>query len=299
MTDYDDKELSTDEGAPLELYEFIGTYRSYFMTSDAIAYTLSGKTYLPTPGLKRDEIIISSHEDDAKDLNIEIPITEQMVIDYGFQTTPPALDLVIHRIHRGTGTDVTYWAGPVTSFVINGDKAKIRSPSKFQILLSGNVPNVYVQPVCNNALFDARCKVPRVANSLDTSVLTYGGLIVVLPSLGGFPDGFFVGGEIVIPAYNERRMITAQAGTALTINYPFVGMASGTTVQVTGGCDHSYEGPNGCPKYANQRNFGGTPFAPGESLNPFTKGLFGDAPASGGSGFGGIPTVPYTGVQAV
>ena len=34
MSDYDDKEISLSDSAPFELFEFVGTYRCYFMTSD-------------------------------------------------------------------------------------------------------------------------------------------------------------------------------------------------------------------------------------------------------------------------
>ncbi|WBF77010.1 hypothetical protein PSV3_00309 [Septimatrevirus PSV34] len=33
MSDYDDKEESVGDSAPFELYEFVGSYRNYYMTS--------------------------------------------------------------------------------------------------------------------------------------------------------------------------------------------------------------------------------------------------------------------------
>ncbi|WBF76748.1 hypothetical protein PSV3_00046 [Septimatrevirus PSV31] len=122
-------------------------------------------------------------------------------------------------------------------------------------------------------MFDERCKVSRVSNSLDTQVSAVEGRNISIPSLGGFPDGWFIGGEIAIPARNERRMIVAQAGAILTVNYEFARISVGTSVQVTAGCDHSYNGANGCPKFNNQPNFGGCPFVPGESNNLFQSGV--------------------------
>ncbi len=275
MSDYDDKEISQQDGAPYELYEWVGTYRSYYMTTDSIPHVFNSTTYNPVSGLKRSTLKAGTHEEDNIDLTIIVPITEQIVKDYGFQTTPPALDLTIYRFQRDAATFVPYWKGPVASIIINGEEATLRTPSKFGNILQGNIPNVYVQPPCNNVLFDERCKVSRVSNSLDTvvSAISSDGLQISIPSIGGFPNGWFVGGEIAIPARNERRMIVAQTGAILTVNYGFSRISVGTSIQVTAGCDHSFTSANGCPKFNNQINFGGCPFVPGESNNPFTNGI--------------------------
>lgn len=273
MSDYDDKEESVDDSAPFELYEWVGSYRNYYMTSDAITHLFNSQNYNPVPGLKRSTLKAGTHEEDNIDLTVTLPITEQLVKDYGFQTTPPSLDLTIYRFQRDAATFVPYWKGPVASIVINGETATLRTPSKFGNVLQGNIPNVYVQPPCNNVLFDERCKVSRAANSLSTVVSIVDGTTITIPSIGSFPNGWFVGGEIAIPARNERRMIVAQAGAVLTVNYAFSRIAAGTSIEVTAGCDHSFTGATGCPKFNNQINFGGCPYVPGESNNPFTNGI--------------------------
>lgn len=273
MSDYDDKELSVDDSAPYELYEWVGTYRNYYMTSDAISHLFNSQTYNPVPGLKRSTLKAGTHEEDNIDLTITLPITEQLVKDYGFQTTPPSLDLTIYRFQRDAATFVPYWKGPVASIVINGEDATIRTPSKFGNILQGNIPNVYVQPPCNNVLFDERCKISRAANSVSTVVSIVEGTQITIASAGSFPNGWFVGGEIAIPARNERRMIVAQSGAVLTVNYAFSRITPGMSVEVTAGCDHSFTSANGCPKFGNQINFGGCPYVPGESNNPFTNGI--------------------------
>lgn len=276
MTDYDDREQSQEEGQPVELYQWIGSYRSYFMTTDALPHTLSGSVYLPVSGLKRSTIKAGTHEEDNADLTISVPISHQIVKDYAFQTTPPRLRLIIHRFHRSSAIVVRYWNGPVSSIVVEGEYARFRSPSKFGIVLQGNIPSVYIQPPCNHVLFDARCKVSRVANTQDTSVTSVTGRVIVIDSIGAFAAGWFKGGEIVMPSRNERRMIEDQGGTGsrtLTVNYAFGRLNPGEGVQVTAGCDHSFSGEGGCPKFANQINFGGHPFVPGETNNPFEKGV--------------------------
>ena len=273
MTDYDIKEESRQDSAPVELYEFKGTYRNYYMTSDYIPHNFNSAVFIPTAGLERSSLKVGTHEDDTVDITVNLPITEQIVKDYGFQTTPPSLILTVYRLQRDALNWVAYWKGAVASIVVNDEFATMRIPSKFSSMLSGNIPNVYIQPPCNNVLFDELCKVSRAANSIDTSIATLNGRELSIPSLGGFPDGWFVGGEIVIPTRNERRMIVEQTGTLLKVNYEFAKISVGTPVQVTAGCDHSYEGVNGCPKFSNQPNFGGCPFVPGESNNVFQTGV--------------------------
>ena len=273
MSDYDIKEESVSDSAPFELYEFVGTYKNYYMTTDAIPHILNSFTFNPVAGMKRGGLKVGTHDDDNVDIAIDIPIIEQIVKDYAFQTTPPSLSVTIYRLQRDAGTYVAYWKGPIASITVNDEFATIRIPSKFGSILQGNIPNVYVQPPCNNVLFDELCKVSRVANSLDTQVSSIEGRVIGIPSIGGFPNGWFIGGEIAIPARNERRMIVNQSGSLLTINYEFSKLSAGTSIQVTAGCDHSYSGANGCPKFANQRNFGGCPFVPGESNNVFVTGV--------------------------
>lgn len=273
MSDYDDKEISLSDSEPFELYNFVGTYSNYYLTSDNLTHNFQGNKYEPVSGLKRGGLKIGTHDDDNVDITIQIPITQQIVKDYAFQTTPPSLVLTIFRKQRNASSFVDYWKGPVAAITVNDEFATFKIPSKFGSVLQGNVPSVYIQPPCNNVLFDELCKVSRVANSVDTTVSGIEGRNVNIASVGSFPNGWFIGGEIVIASRNERRMIDSQLGNILTINYEFAKISVGTAIQVTAGCDHSYAGAGGCPKFNNQRNFGGCPFVPGESNNVFVSGL--------------------------
>ncbi len=272
MTDYDDKENSIDDGSPYELYWWKGTYRSYYYTTDSVEHSYLGNTYVPIAGLSRSDIKAGTHEEDNVDLTVKLPITDQLVKDYAFQTTPPALELVIFRFHRGATTAVDYWKGKVASMVTADNVTTVRVPSKFGSVLQGNIPSAYAQPPCNHILFGELCGVSRVLNSVDTTVVSVVDRTIVVASVGAFPDGYFVGGEIVQPERNERRMIIAQAGTSLTVNYQFGRLLPEENVQVAAGCDHS-RGPNGCAKYSNLPRFGGDPYVPGESNNLFTQGI--------------------------
>lgn len=275
MSDFDIREASAEDSAPVELYFFEGTYKNYYFTSDSVPITHLGFTYKPLAGLMREGFKVGTHNDDDQGIIVSIPISNQIVVEYGFENTPPKLDLTIFRRQRGLTTSYgEVWKGSISSISITNEIAKFKSLSKFAKMLGSNVPNVYFQGPCNNVLYDERCKVSRAANTLNTQIATIvNSRTFTIPSLGAFADGHFLGGEIAIPAKNERRLIIAQAGTQLTVNYEFSGIEIGTSIEVTGGCDHSYDGAGGCLKFSNQVNFGGFPFVPGESNNVFASGV--------------------------
>lgn len=273
MSIYDDKEESLSSSSPYELYQFDGTFKSYYLTSDLVVRNFNSVDFIPSPGLSRSNLNVGTHETDDIAITVNVNISEQVVKDYAFQTTPPSLQLTIYRFQRENGSYVTYWKGIVSAISVSGEECTFKTPSKFNSLLSGNIPCVYVQPPCNNVLFDELCKVDKVSNSYNTTVASFTENIIEIASLGGFPDGWFLGGEIVVTSFNERRKIVQQTGTILKVNYNFVRMSVGTPVNITAGCDHSYTGANGCPKFANQKNFGGCPFVPGESNNVFSSGV--------------------------
>lgn len=277
MSDYTDKEQSVQDGAPYELYEWIGSYTNYYMTSDSIPHTYNGRIYLPVAGLKRSTIKAPSYDEDSTDVTITMPMTAQLVKDYGFQSTPPDLQLNLYRFQRGATTSVVYWTGPVSGISIDNELGTITVPAMFGNVLRGDLPSVYIQPPCNNILFDARCKINRAANAVSTTVLAVNGLVITVASAGGFPAGWFIGGEVVMTDHNERRMILAQSGVGasaqFTVNYAFANLKPGMSIEIASGCDHSYTSVNGCPKYSNEKNFGGMPFVPGESNDPHVYGV--------------------------
>lgn len=269
---YDNKELSVHEGNPIECFEFVGSYRTYRYTSGDVPITVGGNLYSPI-AMRRSAVRAGTHNEDNVQVQLELPITAEVAKDYGFQVTPPALDLTIYRVHRDTDLAVDaviYWKGPVTSITVGNDIATIVVPSAFSAALSGNVPSVYYQAPCNRVLFSTGCGVSRAMNSVTAIVVNISGNVIQLSTNGGFPDNWFVGGEIADTAHNDRRMVIAHAADQVTVNYPFSKLAVGTEVQVTSGCDHAFNGDCGT-KYDNQINFGGFPFIP--SVNPFVEGL--------------------------
>lgn len=279
MSAIDDKETSVHDSDPVELYEFLGSYKNYYYTSAAEAFVFNGTTYTPIADLSRNSIKAGTNTEENAAVKITMPVTTELIADYGFQTTPPKLLLNIIRIYRDLLPYETnyrvYWRGPVTNISIKQRKATLDVPSIFSSVLGASCPSFYFQSPCNHVLFDPQtCGVPRVDNSVSTTVqqVLAGGQVVKMNSYGTFAPNEFVGGEILIPSQNERRMIIGadDGNCELTVNYPFGRIAAGTAVQFTRGCDHAWKGH--CKtRYNNTPRFGGHPLVP--PVNLFESGF--------------------------
>lgn len=264
---YADSENSAYAGQPRELYKFIGTYGNYLYCSGQQEVQYNGDTYMPVV-MKRDNVVSGTQADDANNLSVYLPVSAQLVQDYAFGISPPDLDLLIYRYHDLSDVQV-YWSGTITNVSIQVNIATLTSPSILSWILTGSIPSRYYQTPCNNVLFDSFCKASRAAFEITTTITSIDDLDVVIASNGGHPDGFFVGGEVVLPS-QERRMIISHSGLNLVLSYPFSQAQNGESIQVAAGCDHAYTG-DCLGKFNNQPNFGGFPFIP--NVNPFTSGI--------------------------
>lgn len=264
---YDLAEGSTHDGAPVECYKFIGSFRTYRYTSADLAQTVNGETYEPVAG-RRGTVRSGTQADDTLSLEIELPFDVDVVRDYAYSESPPRLSLEVYRVHRGTdfGTDWTLlWKGTVSAFNVDGRIAKVRVPSIFSRALQGDLPNAYFQAPCNHVLYDSRCKASRGANRVETTVSAAGSLSFTVANDGGV-DGALAAGEAVNLRNGERRLILGNSAGIVTIGYPFFDLRAGDPIELVRGCDHSFSTCKA--KFNNSINFGGHPFIPTD--NPFT-----------------------------
>lgn len=263
---YEDNEQSKHAGKPVELFKFEGTYDNYYYTTSAVVVPFEGQDYEPLP-LRRSEVRAGTQSDDNLEVTIDIPVTAELVTIYGFQIAPPELKLTIYRYHN-VGEYVRFWQGPVENIQVVKGTATIRVPSALAAALLGEVPNVYFQTPCNNVLFDPRCGVDYDDYSHAALITAIDGQSVTLNGIGTL-NGKLIGGEAKL-ASGERRMIVAQAGNVLTINFPFALAEVGDACTIAAGCDLNWNGD--CKnKFDNQLRHTGFPFIPPE--NVFSEGL--------------------------
>lgn len=274
---YRAKEISTFNGKPIELYYFEGEYQTYLYTSCEIDWeqALEGiedlVTFVAIP-IKRGSMKVGTQDDDKLDLAVELPASVQLAQDYAFQTTPPSLKLTIYRIHRDDGELVVYWQGFVTNIKIDGDRVTLQTPSILSSALDGSCPSVWYQTPCNFHLYDPdTCQVDRALHSVDTFAASIDGRQLGIIDDGGFPDGYFIGGEVLSTVSGERRMVVQHVGNVLHVTYPFAELVEGAPVNVAAGCDHAWEG-DCATKFANQLRCGCYgKFTPPD--NPFVSGI--------------------------
>jgi uncharacterized phage protein (TIGR02218 family) len=263
---YTAKELSVQDGQPVEVFEFVGTFKTYRYTSADRPLTFFGEVYTPL-AIKRDEANIGDQSQDGIEMVIELPQTSEVVTDYVFNISPIDLVVTIFRCHVGldyTTEPIVFWVGNVTGWNIEEDIAKVRVPSLLESTMQGNFPNFFYQQSCNHTLFDARCGVNKAANTFVTTVVSVDGFLVTVNDPGVVVD-FLKGGVMSIQGVNESRLIMNNDGRTITVFYPFSRIAVGDTVELTTGCDHTKATCKA--KFDNVRRFGGFPYIPTD--NPF------------------------------
>lgn len=270
MTVYSDREISAHSGAPVEAYKFIGTFSNYYYTSAELDVTVNGQLYTSAL-IKRQAINTGTQEDGNLELEIEIPYDLQLARDYAFDIAPPDLLVEILRYHEGTNPAsdwVIVWRGAVTSFSSSGHRVKVIVPSIFSVLLSGEVPSVYYQNMCNHVLYDDRCKLVKASYQQDTTIVSVDTDTIEVAA-DGFDDSYLQAGEIVNTTKNERRLIINNVADVLTINFPFFNAEAGDSVSLFAGCNHAFTTCR--DKFSNTLNYGGFPYVPSD--NPFQNEL--------------------------
>lgn len=257
-------ETSAALAAPIELYKFTGDANTYRMTSSSTNKTNTEGTYTATPGLKRNKLAVGNQEEANLSLELELPSTHAMVVEYAFSTSPPTLLLEFWRAHQADLDDkLLLWKGQVLSWTVEGRIAKLKVPNLFAYVLDQPCPPIRYQAPCNHVLYDEFCGVDDTSFSETTNVDTISGTTVVLDAVT-FADGACNGGEMIIGA--ERRMIVSNTGTTFTIKSPFAFAAASDPVTIRQGCDHSFATCKS--KFSNGDRYGGFPLVP--SRNPFS-----------------------------
>lgn len=261
---YLDDETSDNDGQPNELYKFEGAFQSYYYTTGPIIVPFDGNDYLPAT-LERGEVSAGTQADDNLAINIELPISVPLVQQYAFQIAPPSLRLTIYRYHD-IGEWIPYWQGFVGQIKVSDGRASLRSPSVLEFALSNNIPTVFYQTICNHVLFDGRCQVSELLWSQATTVSAVSGRTIDVGTIGTL-NGVLVGGTATL-ASGETRMIVAQTGNQITVNYGFSDIAATDAITVRAGCNHDSDCVS---RFNNGINYGGFRYIPPD--NVFEQGI--------------------------
>lgn len=259
---YADDERSTRDGDPRELVEFLGPQIAYrYSLGDEIVH--EGHVYSPLP-ISLSPVGVSGTVDPPA-LDVRLPVSANVVTDYGFGSPPRTLRLRVHRRQTRSAEWRVIWDGVVVGVKPSGRWAVVRSESQVGRRLSTTLPSVTVQRHCNHFLYDRHCRVDRLTYDFTALVTNVNGASVTLNSIGIAPDQWFRAGEIVRDVDGERRAIVDQVGAVLKLSSPFNHLANGDGVTLYAGCDHTV---GTCSdRFNNLVNFGGHPSVP--SSNPW------------------------------
>jgi hypothetical protein len=246
-------EASVESGAPIELFEFIGSDPSVntfrYTTADADVTFDPGdgggsRTFYAIP-MKRSGVVLKADGSDPS-IVVTLPTDSALARRYVFQIAPPDLYLTVFRCHINVGTEevITAWEGDVISWSVQGNLVEFTVPNDLAVRVEESIPKVKYQRYCNNSLYDAVCGVPKSGdNVLQTSVASFPDeKKVAVNNVGGKPNGYWDGGEIRHDATGESRMILTHFAKHLTILYPFsANVDINETVTLARGCNHSLQ----------------------------------------------------------
>jgi uncharacterized phage protein (TIGR02218 family) len=259
---YDSREISLQDGAPVELYEFTRGSLTYRFTSADADFSLLGQTYT-SETLQRGQIETSAER--ARNA-ITITCRREFLIADLFRVSPPTdvIGVVIKRTHRADADVAVIWTGRLLNCSFEGAQARLQCEPASSSLRRPGLRRLY-QRQCPHVLYSTACGVNRAAHSTTTTVTAISGLALSVASLAAKPYG---GGFVewqVASGVIERRFIESFSGLALNLSQAFQGLQVGDTVTVSPGCDHTTATCSGT--YGNLPNYGGFPFIP--TKNPF------------------------------
>jgi uncharacterized phage protein (TIGR02218 family) len=258
---YAARESSDHDAQPVELYRFTEAARKWLYTSADAAVVYQTETYEPRP-LKRGAFRQTSELNKAT-LEINAPRDLPLVADAFASPLVGVIALTIYRQHRGDGETVTWWKGRVAGIRASGGETTITCEPLATALKRIGLRRP-AQRQCPHALYDAGCTVSQAAFSATGTLVSLTGATVTAGAFATKPDGWWVGGKIILNGV--PRFVIGHAGDTVAISAPVPGLPQNATFTVYAGCDRT---PATCDsKFGNILNFGGAPWFP--IKNPFT-----------------------------
>lgn len=261
---YSTQETSYQSGSPVELYEFRYGAVFYRYTSADADQVFDSKTYTAIPITRGALELTPELARTAPRITID---NSAALLDL-FKGGMPAdfVTLSISRFHRGDAEDITVWSGRVLSVSWNSGAATLQCESVFTSIKRTGLRRMY-QKQCPHVLYSAACGLTSSAWRVTKQINGISGTVITLASLSE-AAGYFVGGYLEWDSGGglfERRAISAQSGSTVTITHPIAGMTASQNVNLYPGCDHVLTTCN--TKFANAANYGGFPYIP--TKNPF------------------------------
>lgn len=265
---FDTDERSASGSRPIDLYSIASPSGTYYLTSNVTDIAYGGVTYVATTMSRGVQQL--AQDLTGKETIVYLPISHPVVQRFAASGIPEQeVIITISRLQTTSSIAAQTCRGFAQSISIDGHVAMIRVPSLTDDAMKIRLPTIALQKLCNHVLYDERCTVNRTSASGTANITAIAGNTVTTNSLGS--GTLFVYGDILHSPSGQRRMVTAQSGSVLTLNAPIFGAAIGDAVVIAPGCDHTVTTCR--DKFSNVINYGGHPQM-NAAFNPWlTKGL--------------------------
>ena len=249
---------------PIECFKIVGELKPYFYTSDGEPITVAGVVYEPLEGLTRTAIELTAITDSLQTVDILVPITSDIAVDYALREMPVSFEVEIRNVDRDTDEIELVYQGEYVSIEVIDNYVSIKTQSIIQAQLNNQTNQVVLGTSCNHVLYDALCKVDIALHTFTTTVLAIKGtkITVVNDFVGN--DALQVG-LMVNTRTGETRTITSNIDNIIRVGYDFIDIIVGDEVNLIRGCNHKY---NTCKNvFNNVPNYGGFMWLP--TTNPY------------------------------
>ncbi|NYZ69102.1 phage BR0599 family protein [Endozoicomonas sp. SM1973] len=258
---YDLIETSSDDGQPLELYEFGQGVQRWYFTSSEHEIIYQSKTYVPAP-IKRSSVNVTDDIFKAA-LKLTFPRDNELARQFlGFSPELPTT-VTIFRGHWEDDDYIVYWKGRVSGAKGSGSTITLECESVFTSIQRPGLRAKY-QRMCRHVLYDHKCRVNQKQFEVKAVVQNINGTHLTLTETSRYQAGWFTGGMIKTED-DAVRFVSSHNGSDLIITRPFHDVKPNTTVKLYPGCNHLSD--TCLNKFNNLDNYGGFPHIP--TRNPF------------------------------
>lgn len=264
---YNDQEISSYGGAPVELFLFRDTAGQAVESLSTGEDEVLDGLVLYRPGVINRTSIRQTTEDPTGSIEIKVPADSSFAQRFKAYLPAKPISVLVYRYHV---TDIglerrTLFIGAVTSIDFDSEGIATVACSPITTAMGKKVPWQVYKKGCNWALYGHGCGVLRAA--FETPVLAYTatGDTITSAVLGSYDDEWFRSGYIEVVSTGERRFILSHVGNTIILEYPFFDLPSGQALVAVAGCDRSEEM---CKvKFDNLPNYLGFDYIP--DTNPY------------------------------
>lgn len=262
---FDPFETSQESSQPVEAFKFTLGGEIFRYTSAEDEINIGGEFYSPQ-AISRDKIENGAEaEQRTQVLNITLPGSNELVTKYLSIVPSETAAVEVFRVQRldfPAPEAVLLFEGIIHSVTFESDGLTAKVATRpTAAATSREVPRFTYSNLCNNVLYDARCKVVENDPAYQYTTGTVSGTdenTVTVSGTAAFGDGHFTAGFIDVDG--ELRLILDHTGNDLELLLPFGTDPTGKTPIVQAGCDHSIQTCKA--KFDNVINYGGFAFVP-------------------------------------